>query len=59
MKKSVLIIGILMLFLRVNSQTICEGLNVMPIETFDQCNYNSWKLVFEDNFDGNNLNLSI
>ena len=55
MKKSVLIIGILMLFLRVNSQTICEGLNVMPIETFDQCNYNSWKLVFEDNFDGNNL----
>lgn len=48
-----------MIFLRVNSQTICEGLNVMPIETFDQCNYNSWKLVFEDNFDGNNLNLSI
>jgi beta-glucanase (GH16 family) len=43
---------------RIYAQTICEGQQVVPIETFNQCNYNSWKLVFEDNFDGNNLNLS-
>ena len=41
-----------------SSQTICEGQQVVPIETFNQCDNNSWVLTFEDNFDGNNLDLS-
>ena len=42
------------------SQTICKGQAqpVMFVETFDLCNNNPWVLMFEDNFDGNSLDLS-
>jgi beta-glucanase (GH16 family) len=43
---------------RIYSQTICEGQQVVPIETFNQCNANPYVLVFEDSFDGNSLDLS-
>lgn len=41
-----------------HSQSICDGLTTIPITTFDLCNYNPWTLVFEDNFDGNSLDLT-
>ena len=40
------------------AQIICEGQQVVPIETFNQCNTNPWVLVFEENFDGSSLDLS-
>ncbi|MDD3692155.1 MAG: hypothetical protein PHO77_08780, partial [Bacteroidales bacterium] len=43
---------------RIYAQTICEGQQVVPIETFNQCNTNPWVLVFEENFDRNSLDLS-
>ncbi len=43
---------------RIYSQTICEGQQVVPVVTFNQCNTNPWVLVFEENFDGNSLDLS-
>ena len=43
----------------INGQTICEGQQVVPVETFNLCNTDPLVLVFEDNFDGNNLDLSI
>ena len=50
---------ILMIFLsRLYAQTICEGQQDVPIETFNQCNSNPLVLVFEDNFDGNSLDFS-
>ncbi len=43
---------------RIYAQRICERKQVVPIETFNQCNSNPWVLVFEDNFNGNTLDLS-
>ncbi len=40
------------------AQTICEGQKVIPTQTFYQCDNNPWVLVFEDNFNGNSLDLS-
>lgn len=40
------------------SQGMCEGQQVVPIQTFNQCDNNPWVLVFEDNFEGNSLDLS-
>jgi len=39
-------------------QTICVGQQVTLIESFNQCDYNPWILCFEENFDGNSLDLS-
>lgn len=44
---------------RIYAQTICEGQQVVPIETFNQCNTNPWVLVFEEDFSGNSLDLSV
>jgi len=43
-----------------NAQTraICKTQKVAFYESFDQCDYNPWVLVFEDNFDGNTLDLT-
>lgn len=45
-------------FMNAHSQVICEGKNVIFIHPFNQCNYNEWVLVFEDDFNGNSLDLS-
>lgn len=42
----------------INAQTICEGRQIQPMMTFNQCDYNQWVLVFEDDFDGNTIDLS-
>ena len=39
------------------SQVICEGEKVMFPYSFNQCNNNEWVLVFEDEFNGNTLDL--
>jgi beta-glucanase (GH16 family) len=43
---------------RIYAQTICEGQQVVPIVTFNQCNTNPWVLVFEESFNGSSLDLS-
>lgn len=58
MKKITLIILFFITFTS-QSQTICKSKIVVPIVSFDQCNTAPWVLVFEDNFDDNNLDLSI
>lgn len=58
MKKFTLII-LFFITLTSHSQTICKSKVVVPIVSFDQCNTAPWALVFEDNFDDNNLDLSI
>lgn len=40
------------------SQVICDGKKIMFTSSFNQCNYNDWVLVFEDEFNGNSLDLS-
>jgi len=40
------------------AQTLCEGQKVIATENFNQCNTDPWVLVFEDNFNGNSLDLS-
>ena len=40
------------------AQTICEGKQITPISSFNQCNHNEWIIVFEDNFNGYSLNAS-
>lgn len=57
MKKLALII-ILICSSRIYAQIICEGQQVVPIETFNHCNSDPWVLVFEDSFDGITLDLS-
>ncbi len=37
---------------------MCKANKVVPVISFDQCDYNPWVLVFEDNFDGNQLDSS-
>ncbi len=56
--KTIILIGLIILTVKVNAQTICEGKTVVPVTTFNQCDNNPWVLVFEDNFEGNNLDLS-
>lgn len=41
-----------------HSQVICEGKKGMFYSSFNQCNNNEWVLVFEDEFNGNALDLS-
>ena len=45
-------------FMNSYSQVICEGGKVIFHNSFDQCNHNEWVLVFEDDFNGNSLDLS-
>ena len=40
------------------AQTLCEGQKVIATENFNQCNTDPWVLVFEDNYNGNSLDLS-
>ena len=58
--KILLIVGIVILSIETPAQkAICDGTEVCFLETFDQCNYDEWELVFEDNFEGINLDLSL
>jgi len=57
MRKLPLIILILSIS-KAYPQTICEGRQIVPTVTFNQCGYDPWVLCFEDNFDGNSLDLS-
>ena len=57
MKKLTIII-LMICTSKIYAQTICEGQQVVPIETFNQCNTDPWVLVFKDDFDGNSLDLS-
>jgi beta-glucanase (GH16 family) len=62
MKKTLIVLAVLLMVfsIEVKGQTraICESQKVMFLEPFDQCDYNPWVLVFEDNFDGNSLDLT-
>ena len=58
MRRIVLLVGLIILSVKVNAQTICEGQTVVPVTTFNQCDNNPWVLVFEDEFNGNSLDLS-
>ena len=49
---------VLMISANCYSQSLCEGRAVIPSVTCDQCNSDPWVLVFEDNFNGNTLDLS-
>lgn len=53
-----IILFLILLNTIINAQTICEGQTVMPTSTFDQCDYRPWILLFEDNFNGETLDLS-
>ena len=55
-------LGILFCYLTISvcyAQVICEGQQIMPTASFNQCNSNKWVLVFEDDFNGEYLNLSV
>ena len=56
--RKIILIGLIILTVKVSAQTICESQAVMPNTTFNQCDNNPWTLVFEDNFEGNSLDLS-
>ena len=58
MKRVVFISYLIILSLKCFSQTVCEYQAVMFEKTFYLCNDNPWVLMFEDNFDGNSLDLS-
>lgn len=51
---SILILS-LIFYVKGQNYNICEATKVKPLNDFDQCDYNPWVLVFEDNFDGNQL----
>lgn len=57
MKKTTILI-LIILTTKIYSQTLCESMKVVPVQTFNQCNNNQWVLVFEDNFNGSSLDLS-
>ncbi len=54
-KLSVLVLSIL--FTKMASGQICDGQQVVLTQD-GQCDYNPWVTVFEDNFDGNTLDLT-
>lgn len=59
MKRTILIlllIGPIKIFAQT---TFCEGVISVPQVTFNQCNTDPWKLVFEEDFDAPNLNLDV
>lgn len=59
MKYNIIVISLIILTIKVNAQYPCQGgQNVMFGAAFNQCNNNPWVLVFEDNFNGNGLDLS-
>ena len=49
---------VFIIFMNGLSQVICEGEKVFFNHSFNQCNSNEWVLVFEDDFNGNSLDLS-
>lgn len=56
--KYITIISLIILTLKINAQDCQESQNVMFVTAFNQCNNNPFVLVFEDNFNGNNLDLT-
>ncbi len=59
MKHIIFIVGLLVLAIKGYAQPNCQGgQNVMFGTTFNQCSNNPWVLVFEDNFNGDSLDLS-
>jgi beta-glucanase (GH16 family) len=62
MKKTlILIMGLITIHFQIYGQEFllkCEGLQVAFPESFNQCNDYSWVLIFEDEFDGNTLDLT-
>jgi len=59
MKKAKIVLAIVLVMYSVEHKAqSCVFKPVMPIETFYQCDDTPWVLVFEDNFDGNSLDLS-
>jgi len=40
------------------AQTLCDGVPFVSLGTFNVCNTDPWVLVFEDNFNGDSLDLS-
>lgn len=59
MKHFILLVSLIIFAIKGYSQANCfGGQNVVFGTTFNQCNNNPWVLVFEDNFGGNNLDLS-
>ncbi|MCF8359061.1 MAG: glycoside hydrolase family 16 protein [Prolixibacteraceae bacterium] len=46
------------IFVQLNAQTLCEGTAAAYTYSFNQCDNNPWVLVFEDDFEGNSLDLS-
>ena len=46
------------LFCQLISDNCQGGRNILPIEDIDLCDGSEWILVFEDNFDGDSLDLS-
>ncbi|MFA5814709.1 MAG: glycoside hydrolase family 16 protein [Bacteroidales bacterium] len=58
MKYTIITICLLLLTSKVIAQNCQAGQNVIYSTPFNQCNNNPWVLVFEDNFNGSNLDLS-
>jgi len=62
MKKIIILFAVLLTISSIEckgqTRAICESQKVEFIESFNQCNHNPWALIFEDNFDGNCLNLT-
>lgn len=57
MKKMILLLSSVILTTALYGQAVCDGQQVVLSEG-GTCNYNPYVLVFEDNFDGNSLDLS-
>jgi beta-glucanase (GH16 family) len=57
MKKITLLLNIVVLTSALYGQAVCDGQQVVLTED-GICNYNPYVLVFEDNFDGNTLDLT-
>ena len=53
-----IIILLLIFYVKGQTKDMCKYNWVTPSNSFDQCDYNPWGLVFEDNFDGNQLDSS-
>lgn len=57
MKKIPLLLSSIVLASALYGQAVCDGKQVVRSED-GTCNYNPYVLVFEDNFDGNSLDLT-
>jgi len=55
--KKMIVLLLTILITKIVSGQICDGQQVVLTQD-GQCDYNPWVIVFEDNFDGNSLDLS-